>query len=281
MKFAICNEIFDGWEIEKTLAFVAKTGFDAIEIAPFTLAPLVTEISADARARVRDAAEAEGIAVSGIHWVLAKTEGFHLTSPDLAVRRRTAQYLVNLVDFCADLGGGFVVLGSPRQRNRLPGVTETQARDAAVEVLRGTVQRAEERGVTVCLEPLSPAETNFLNTAAATVEFTRQLASPACRVILDVKAMCSEPDPIPDLIHATGPALAYFHANDRNLKGPGFGDVDFVPIAEALRQAGYDGYVSVEVFDFAEGPEAIATRSLAYLQRCFGQVVPTAAPSGA
>ena len=63
--------------------------------------------------------------------------------------------------------------------------------------------------------------------------------------------------------------MAYFHANDRNLKGPGFGDVDFTPIAGALRAAGYDGVVSVEVFKFEEGPEAIATRSLEYLKKVF------------
>ena len=88
-------------------------------------------------------------------------------------------------------------------------------------------------------------------------------------IILDVKAMCAEAKPIPQIIRECAGRFAYFHANDRNLKGPGFGDVDFRPIATALRDAGYDGIVSVEVFDFTEGPEAIATRSLAYLRETF------------
>jgi sugar phosphate isomerase/epimerase len=54
-----------------------------------------------------------------------------------------------------------------------------------------------------------------------------------------------------------------------NLKGPGFGDVDFVPIATALKDVKYDGYVSVEVFKFEEGAEAIATRSIDYLKKTF------------
>ena len=81
--------------------------------------------------------------------------------------------------------------------------------------------------------------------------------------------MSSEPTPIPELIRRFRGKFAYFHANDRNLKGPGFGDVDFKPIAAALREAGYDGTVSVEVFKFEEGAEVIATKSIEYLKRVF------------
>ena len=82
--------------------------------------------------------------------------------------------------------------------------------------------------------------------------------------------MCAEPKPIPQIIRDSWPHFAYFHANDKNLKGPGFGNVDFKPIAAALKEVGYDGCVSVEVFNFDEGPEVIATKSLEYLKRVFG-----------
>jgi sugar phosphate isomerase/epimerase len=88
-------------------------------------------------------------------------------------------------------------------------------------------------------------------------------------VILDVRAMSHESKPIPQIRRESRGQFAYVHANDKNLKGPGFGDVDFKPIAAALREVGYDGMVSVEVFNFDEGPEAIATQSLAYLKRAF------------
>jgi sugar phosphate isomerase/epimerase len=271
MTFAICNEIFGDWTFEDACRCAARVGYNAIEIAPFTLARYVTEISAPVRTLIRDMAARYGLGIVGIHWVLAQTEGLHLTHPDPAVRGRTARYLVDLVDFAADVGGRVLVFGSPKQRDLLPGVTFEQARDWALAAFRDAVRRAEDRRVTICFEPLAPTETSFINTAEEALQFVGQLASPAFKIILDVKAMCAESRPIPDIIRASWPHFAHFHANDRNLKGPGFGDVDFRPIAAALKEVGYTGAVSVEVFNFDEGPEVIATRSLEYLRRVFGE----------
>jgi sugar phosphate isomerase/epimerase len=270
MKFAICNEIFQGWKLEDTLAHAAKLGYAGVEIAPFTLANAVTDISAAARQKMREAAARCGIGIAGIHWVLVKPEGLYINCPDQSIRQRTAQYFCELVEFCADLGGKVMVVGSPKQRNLMEGVTREQALEWAAGTFREAVKRAEQREVTIAFEPLAPAETNFINTAAEAVQFTERLKSPRFQIILDVKAMCSEAKPIPQIIHESWPHFAHFHANDRNLKGPGFGDVDFRPIATALKEVGYQGYVSVEVFNFSEGPEVIAARSLDYLQRTFG-----------
>jgi sugar phosphate isomerase/epimerase len=269
MRFAICNEIFQGWSMDATLAYAAKVGYDALEVAPFTVASSVAAIPARERDRIRAQAAREGIRISGIHWVLAQTEGLHLTHPEAAVRARTATYLGELVDFCADLGGRFMVVGSPKQRDVLPGVAPSQAWAWATATFREAVRRAEDRSVTICFEPLAPAETNFVNTAAEAIRFISEVGSPAMKIILDVKAMCSESAPIPDIIRASWPHFAYFHANDRNLKGPGFGDVDFRPIAAALKEVGYDGFVSVEVFNFDQGPETIAAKSLQHLREAF------------
>lgn len=269
MKFGICNEIFKDWKIDDVFAYCARIGYDAVEVAPFTLAKYVTEIPAAERSRIRDSAARAGVAISGIHWVLVQAEGMHLTSPEVATRERTAQYFCDLVDFCADLGGKIIVVGSPKQRSLQPGVSAEQAWTWATDLFRPSVELAGRRGVTICFEPLPAEDTDFVNTAAEAVRFTRQLDSANFKVILDVRAMSHEAKPVPQIIRESAGAFAYVHANDKNLKGPGFGDVDFVPIAAALRDVGYDGVVSVEVFNFDEGPEAIATRSLEYLKRAF------------
>ncbi|MFZ5833005.1 MAG: sugar phosphate isomerase/epimerase family protein [Planctomycetota bacterium] len=272
MKFAICNETFQDWPLERAFNFAAKCGYQGLEIAPFTLATYATEITAAQRVEVRRLAEAAGLQIIGLHWLLAKTEGFYLTSPDAETRRRTSAYLAELARLCAELGGTVMVLGSPQQRSLLPGVDRKQAMDYARQVLAEALPTLESSGVVLALEPLGPQETDFMNTADEAVELARQLDSPHVRLHLDCKAMATEPTPIPEIIRRHASMTAHFHANDPNRQGPGFGDLDFVPIFRALKESGYGGWVSVEVFDYTPGIERLARESIGYMQDRLTQV---------
>jgi len=267
-KFAICNETFRDWPFEKAFALAARCGYQGIEIAPFTISNHVTEIPSGRRKEIRRIAEKNHLKITGLHWLLAKTKGFHLTSPEVEVRRRTAGYLGVLARFSADLGGDLLVFGSPRQRDLQAGVSREQGLQYAAEVLRRALPDLEKAGVRIAMEPLSPKTTNFLRTAAEAMELIRMVDSPRCRLILDCNAMSSETSPIPDLIRKNRSHLIHFHANDPNQQGPGFGKLDFVPIFRALREIEYRGWVSVEVFDYKPGPERLARESIAYMRKC-------------
>jgi sugar phosphate isomerase/epimerase len=268
MKLAICNETFRGWDWERTLEHCARAGYDGIEVAPFTLASDVREIDAQRRRDLRRAAEAAGVPVVGLHWLLVQPPGLYVTTPDDAVRLRTSEYFEALVRFCADLGGKLMVIGSPKQRNLLPGITRERAMGYAADVFGRVLPEAARCGVTLAIEPLSPSETDFLRTAADGIELIERLNHPNFRLHLDVKAMSgSETRPIPDVIKDAAKYLVHFHANDPNLLGPGMGEVDHRPILKALKEVGYRGYLSVEVFDYSPGPEEIARRSINYLRQ--------------
>ena len=268
MKYAICNETFDGWDHAKVCECAAKHGYTGLELAPFTLASRITDVSAARRSELRRQAEAAGVQIIGLHWLLAKTEGFHLTSPDAAVRKRTGEYFAELATAAADMGGDILVLGSPMQRNLAEGVTKEQGDDLAADTLSHCLNALEAGKVFLCLEPLTTAETNYMTSAADGVRLARKIAHPFVKLHLDVKAMSSEERPVPDVIRANKEFFHHFHANDKNLRGPGFGDVDFKPIFRALKDVNYSGWVSVEVFDYKPDPETIARESIRYMREC-------------
>jgi sugar phosphate isomerase/epimerase len=272
MRFAICNETFLDWPHDRAFAFARQCGYTGIEIAPFTLASDAHAVTPQQRDEIRRLAEKHGLAVVGLHWLLAKTQGYYLTSPDPQTRRRTADYLAELARLCRDLGGSILVFGSPQQRNLLSGVTGPQAMDYAAEVFRAAMLAIADCGVTLAVEPLGPSEGDFLNTAAEAVELIGRVASPNCRLHLDCKAMSSEALPVTDVIRQFAPHMVHFHANDPNRQGPGFGQLDFVPIFEALLDVGYEGWVSVEVFDYTPGIERLARDSIEYMRQCLAKL---------
>jgi sugar phosphate isomerase/epimerase len=270
-KFAICNETFKDWPFDKAFAMAAQCGYTGIEIAPFTIADYVTAIPAARRAEVRRQAEKAGLKVIGLHWLLAKTQGFHVTSADASVRRKTAEYLGELARFCADLGGKILVFGSPKQRDLAPGMSRKEGMAHAADVLRELLPTLETTNVMLLLEPLSPKTTNFLTTAAEAVELIDMVGSPRCRLHLDCLAMSNESVPIPELIRKHRSVFGHFHANDANGRGPGFGKLDFVPIFRALQEIDYRGWISVEVFDDKPTPEQTARESIGYMRRCWAK----------
>jgi len=270
VRFAICNETFGDWPFEKAFHLAAECGYEGIEIAPFTISNDVMDITPRRRRQIRRQAKEAGLDVVGLHWLLAKTKGLHLTSPDAAVRRKTAEYLGALAEFCADLGGKLLVFGSPQQRSLLEGVSREQGMQHATKVIRAALPTLEKTDVRLAMEPLSAPATNFLNTAADAVELIRRVDSPRCRLILDCKAMATESKPMVELIRENGSLLIHFHANDPNLQGPGFGELDFVPLFKALREIDYRGWVSVEVFNYEPGAERLARESIQYMRRCMG-----------
>src|SRR5262249_37369897 len=194
--------------------------------------------------------------------------GLHLTSADETVRQRTADYIAELARCCRDLGGELMVFGSPAQRRIPAGATKAQAMEYAADTFQRAAPAIADANIKLCLEPLAPPDADFITTCAEGVELLDRIKHPNFILHLDVRAMSSESTPVTELIHRHAARTGHFHANDPNLRGPGFGKVDFVPIFRALRECRYKGWVSVEVFDYSPDPETIARESIRYMREC-------------
>jgi len=262
MKFAICNETFGDWKLADALKFARSTGYTGWEVAPFMLSDDIRSFGADERQQYRSEVEAAGLEIIGLHWLLAKTEGFYLTSEDDVVQQRTADYLSQLADLCGDLGGSVMVLGSPQQRNVPEGQSMESAMQCAADVLKAVTPALERNQVKIAVEPLGREEGNFLNHASDGRDLIDRVGHPNVQLHLDVKAMSDEGISIEQIIRDNADAMIHFHANDPNRRGPGMGEIDFKPIFEALRDVAYEGWTSVEVFDYTPGIETLVTESM-------------------
>lgn len=270
MKFALCNEMFENRPVAEVCSVAGRLGYHGIEIAPFTLARSAADVTSRQRKEVRQTVTAHGLEVVGLHWLFVGPTDLHMTTPDETVSCRTRDYLSCLLDLCSDLGGKVLVVGSPKQRNILPGQTFDGAWKRAVDLFAAVLEKAGKLDVTLCIEPLSPEETDFINTVAEGLQMGQQINHPHFKLHLDVKAMCSEDKPVPEIIRSVqAEDIGHFHVNDPNLYGPGMGEVDYGPIAEAIRDTGYDKWLSVEVFKYDPDPETIARKSIECLRSYF------------
>ena len=257
MKFAICNEIFfyedkEKWTIRRQFEAAAEIGFDALELSPFTLNDWVQQITDEQKAEVVAASQATGLPVAGIHWLLIGPTGLHVTAPDPEVRRRTREYFCDLVRFGVEIGAGLMVVGSPKQRAILDGVTPAQAWDWFKEAMTAAGEAGAAADFKVCLEPLAAATgNNFLYRAEEACRMAAEINLPNVGVILDTYSGSQEEADLPAAIRASAPYLFHYHCNDVNKRAPGFGDTDFVPLMRALLDINYQRYCSIEVFDFS------------------------------
>jgi D-psicose/D-tagatose/L-ribulose 3-epimerase len=259
MKIAICNEVWRDTPIESIFAKAKACGYDGVEIAPFTLAEDVREIPTARRRQIVTAARDQGLTIVGLHWLFVSPKGLHLTTPDRAVRQRTVDYLKALIEFCSDLGGRVMILGSPQQRNIEPPNTFDDGWQHARDGLAACSDLCTAQSVTVCVEALGPAETNFINTAAEAARLAHD-AGPGIGIMLDYKAISTMPDGAMGTIEAFGGRARHFHANEPDGFAPGMkaGATDFAPVLSALRTSGFAGWVSVEPFDYKPDPDTVA-----------------------
>ncbi len=274
MKLAVCNEFFEGWEIERVFDYAALIGCAGVEIAPFTLAESVHGISSASRRNIRRAAAGAGVEIVGLHWLLVKPAGLYINHPDRQIWKRTQEYVKALIDFCGDLGGSVMIHGSPQQRNIQEGWDAEDCFARAAELFAGCTDLMADRGVTYCIEPLTDQETNFVTSVAGALKLVEAVGHPNFQTMVDCRAAASEERPHTEVIAQAGMAMRHVHVNDPNLRGPGFGDLQFTPIMRALQDQDYNGYVSVEVFEFDPDPQTIAARSIGYLKGILEALAP-------
>jgi len=266
-RHAMCNEAFGDTSFADTCRTLREAGYSGIEIAPFTLAAVPMEISPAQRRDYRAVMQDEGLEFAGLHWLMVSGEGLHVTTPDDKLRARSWQRVRQLIDLCADLGpDGVLVFGSPKQRSSTGGLTREQATQHFVEGLRAVAPQAGDRGVTVLVEALTSKQTDVVLSLEEAAGIVEEIAHPAIQTMFDVHNAEEEATPHTELLARYLPVIRHVHVNEMDGRCPGTGNYDFGALLAKLTELNYQGWVSLEVFDYSPSAAEIARASLDYLK---------------
>jgi sugar phosphate isomerase/epimerase len=269
MRIALCNEVIAPMPFPQQCVYAQKLGYDGLEVAPYTLSDEPHRLGSAQLAAARAAAADAGIAITGLHWLLLKPAGLSISTRDEGTRKKTLDVMLALVDQCAELGGRYLVHGSPQQRRIDSGDTREAALARAQECFRKVSERAEKAGVVYCVEPLGSDQTPLINTLEEAVAVVKAIGSRNLRTMLDCSsAGRMETAPLPELIDAYLPQglIAHVQVNDRNRRGPGQGEQRFAPLLRALVRHGYAGDIAVEPFDYVPDGPGAAARAIGYIR---------------
>lgn len=256
-------------------------GYTGLEIAPFTLADDPASLPETRRAELRGAMKDEGLCFVGLHWLLSTPSGLHMTTRDGAVRTRTWEYIHRLIDLCADLAvckaeyNAVIVIGSPKQRSAVDGMTPREAAHIFTHELAHAAPHAESRGIQLLVEPLSPDQTNVITNLQEAVNIVKQIGSPAVQTMFDTHNAIAEKESHAELIRHYSSYIRHVHVNETDGREPGTGNYDFGSLMSALVAAKYSGWISLEVFNWERGSKQIAEDALNYLKKAMPEAALT------
>jgi sugar phosphate isomerase/epimerase len=236
----------------------ATFGFDAVEIFP---------PSADAvnPVELRKLLSGTGLSLAavgtGAGWVKHKLT---LTDPD--AREKAVAFVKGIIDFAGPFGAP-AIIGSVQGR---AGADPTASRRILGEALRELSKYAARHGVPLLYEPLNRYETNLVNTQPGGVRLIEEYALSNVRLLCDLYHMNIEEVDLAGALRAAGPHVGHVHFADSNRRAAGMGHTDFGPIVQALRDVGYNGYVSAEVLPLPDS-DAAARQTIESFRKYVGR----------
>jgi len=276
MKFGICNDVYIDWKITDIIQHAAGLGYEGIELAPFTLTDDVEKWRVADQKEIRRCAADHGIEITGLHWLLIKPEGLHVTSPDSEVRTRTRDFFLRLIDMAVNTGGRILTLGSPKQRSFLAHDSHEAAILRLQDFLREIAPAFEDADAVLALEPLEADLTNMMSRTDETRQITDAVDSEHIGITLDTHFLRWEGEEHGIGVHKAfeqaGPRLLHMHIQDDNDGAPGSGTADFGEYIEEVKRIEWAGYISLETFprDGLPPPEQTAEATLQFLKESFG-----------
>ncbi|HEV3385980.1 MAG TPA: sugar phosphate isomerase/epimerase family protein, partial [Gemmata sp.] len=225
-----------------------ELGFDAVEVFP--PGPEAID-SAMLGALLDDNGLSLAAIGTGAGWVKHKLT---LTSPDEATREKSISFIRSIMELAAQFEAP-AIIGSMQGR-----AADNVSKPTALRYLGNALFKLDEcatdLGVMLLYEPLNRYETNLINTLAEGVQFLKGMSAQNVKLLADLYHMNIEETNLANALHEAGPYVGHIHFADSNRKAAGLGHTDFTTIIAALKEIGYEGYLSAEVYPLPDSDSA-------------------------
>ncbi|MGB7158828.1 MAG: sugar phosphate isomerase/epimerase family protein [Tepidisphaeraceae bacterium] len=236
----------------------AELGFDAVEVFPPD-AQTLDEL--DLKGLLAEHSLKLAAVGTGAGWVKHK---LRLTDPDRARREPARAFIRSIIEAGGRLGAP-AIIGSMQGRWG-DGLERDEATFYLADALASLGKFAATFGVPLLYEPLNRYETNFANTMAGGSRILRTLQSDNVKLLADLFHMNLEEADVAAALRAGAGDIGHVHFADSNRRPAGHGHTDFAPIVRALREIGYKGYLSAEVFPYPD-PDVAARQTIERFRR--------------
>lgn len=247
-------------ELSPGIREAAKLGFHAVEL--FTDGPTAGKDS-----ELKNLLEETGLALGAVGTGAGKVlHGLTLTDSDPHVREKAISFVREMIDFGAEFGAPAIIGSMQGMHNGK--VSRDQAILWLGEALEILGEHAKDQGVTLIYEPLNRYETNLFNLYLEACDFLDQLSTDGVTLLADLFHMNIEEENIADVLLQGHRHLGHVHFADNNRRPVGNGHTDIKPIAQALREIEYKGFISAEAFAWPS-PSIAAKTTIESFNRYF------------
>lgn len=227
-------------DLDEELKKIASWGYEAVE-------PMVCNPTAIDAEKIEELLRRCKLKLSGFRTGLAyQRDGLNFSSIDPLVRKQAIKRIWEVIDLASRFPGAALLNGLIQGRLQEEVVLK-QAKIWIEDALRKCCSRAEEKNVKLCLEPVNRYEIGYHNTLQEVSEMVDKVGSSMLLVLIDTFHMNIEEVNICDSIHRFAEYIGHLHLADSNRMAPGKGHLDFHSILNALKEIGYEGYITVEM----------------------------------
>jgi protein FrlC len=252
------------YPLDEAIRRIAAIGYDGVEIGCAAPHAWPGYLNKERRAELRNLLGACGLQAVSLLATPGGGPGFNPASPLPEEREATVRYYNEVIDLALDLGAekvlyiaGWQIFGTNRQ----------QAWDRSKDCLDQIASHADERGITIVVEPTAAA-TNLIETADDAMELMRSIERDNVKVMFDTLHALYRNEIPADYVRTMREDLVHVHISDSGRVIPGEGRVDWIGLMQALNECEYSGYLTMEIGldSRAADPDQIARTALRFLK---------------